>query len=93
MRLLKKLSRLLKSRIELKFIYPQKGKKVKKKRKHYVYKCEELPKKIKWSEEMLMYFNRKMTKGQAARLPLKERALRYRAQQVISARKNKLRKK
>lgn len=90
--MLTKLKKLLKSRIEIKFVYPEeKKKKVCKKR--YSYKSNELPKHIRWTEDMLLYFSRPISKKDARKLSQKEKAMRYRAQQVVSQRKCRTNKK
>jgi hypothetical protein len=97
MRLLNKIKRLLKCHVKIVLVrkYTRKNKK----RKISTVLAKEkpvikgLPRRIRWTDEMLAYFSRPLTKKQAEKLSLKEHTLRYRAQQVLSFRKSYNKKK
>lgn len=91
MRLLNKIKRLLKSHIKISLVYKYTRRKKKRKIEPVLAKekpfVKRLPRRIKWTDEMLAYYSRPLTKKQAEKLSMKEHTLRYRAQQVISFRK------
>ena len=91
MRLLNKIKQFLKLRIKVRLVrtYTRKEKKRKlgpvlPQQKPVV---SGLPNRVKWTDDMLAYYSRPLTKAQAQRLSKKEHVLRYRAQQVLSFRK------
>ena len=97
MRLLNKIKRLLKSRIKINLVYKYTRKNKKRKISPVLAKekpvVKGLPRRIKWTDEMLAYYSRPLTKKQAEMLSMKEHTLRYRAQQVLSSRKSYDKKK
>ena len=97
MRLLKKIKRLLKSHIKISLVYKYTRKEKKRKIEPVLPQqkpvVKGLPRRIKWTDEMLAYYSRPLTKKQAEKLSMKEHTLRYRAQQVLSFRKSYNKKK
>ena len=93
MRLLNKIKRLLKLRIKVRLVRTYTRKEKKRKIEPVLAQQKPvvsgLPNHVKWTDELLAYYSRPLTKSQAHTLSKKERVLRLRAQQVISYRKCK----